>query len=239
MKSISIFTDGASRGNPGPGGWGAIIVLTETVKELGGGEKRTTNNRMELTAVIEALAFLSKLKIKEKELVVNVFTDSSYVLKGAMSWVYGWERNGWKTKQKDEVLNKDLWVKLLKLISISKINWQLLPGHSGIPGNERCDIIATTFADGLKIQLYSGNKSGYKIDVSSVIQTKAKKRKSSKSKVKPYSYVSSVNGAVKTHRTWAECESRTKGKSGALFKKSFSKEDEKAIIALWKRASHF
>ncbi len=239
MKSISIFTDGASRGNPGPGGWGSIIVLPETVKELGGGEKRTTNNRMELMAVIEALASLPKLKNKEKEMVVDIFTDSSYVLKGAMSWVYGWEKNGWKTKQKDEVLNKDLWERLLKLIPIFKINWQLIPGHSGIPGNERCDIIATTFADGLKPELYSGDKIGYQIDVSSVIQTKAKKGKSSTSKAKPYSYVSSLNGVVRTHKTWAECESRTKGKSGALFKKSFSKEDEKAIIALWKKASHF
>ncbi len=124
----------------------------------------------------------------------------------------------------------------MKVSGDLKISWNLLKGHSGVPGNERCDEIATSFADNKKINLYSGPLSLYEIDVTHVAQTVSQKKKNKvSSKTKAYSYVSSVGGVVKIHTTWAECEARVKGKSGALFKKSLSSEDEKKIIASWKK----
>lgn len=245
-QGITIFTDGSSRGNPGPGGWGAIVVYENSdkklsadnqrlVQELGGGEKRTTNNRMELTAVIEALLFVSKLTTGTLPLKTTLYLDSSYVLNGATKWIHGWKKNNWKTSSKDPVLNQDLWETLAKILPYVDVEWKLIKGHSGVSGNERCDVIATSFADGLKPELYKGNFDSYDIDVSvSTKLTAHNKKTKSKSSAKAYSYVSSVNGVIKTHRTWAECEKRVKGVPGTRFKKSFSAEDEKAIIASWK-----
>ncbi len=238
MKPIIIFTDGAARGNPGPGGWGSIVSIGEKVTEFGGGESNTTNNRMELTAVIEAFNFVYKslrlnLGAKPAPKMV-IYTDSSYVLNGATIWVHDWQRNNWKTKTKKAVLNQDLWKKLSNLLQRLQTEWKLVKGHTGTAGNERCDVIATSFADGMKPKLYSGSLEKYSIDLKSISATKAKSYKpKAKSSGKPYSYVSSVNGIVKTHATWAECEKRVKGVSGAKFKKSFSKDDEQAIIKLW------
>ncbi len=228
---IKIFTDGASRGNPGPGGWGAIVVSEDKVKELGGGSKETTNNRMELTAVIEAIETVAK------DGSATVFTDSSYVLKGATAWLSGWKKNGWKTKSKEEVLNKDLWERMDKVLFGKKIKWELVKGHSGIPANERCDVIATSFADGERLVLYHGSLAGYQVDVSSISPGVVRAKKKNGVKGKAYSYVSSLGGVVKTHKTWGECEARVKGKSNARFKKAFSKEEEMELISLWKKDS--
>ena len=247
---ITIFTDGAARGNPGPGGWGAIVIFPvrktpiannnritnkEWVQELGGSEKHTTNNRMELTAVIKALEFISKkIVIPNSSLIILLCTDSSYVMRGAKTWVHDWAKNKWKTKQKKDVLNKDLWKKFLKVSKDFNIGWKLLPGHSGIPANDRCDQIATAFADNKKPKLYSGILQNYGIDIQGRIlripkgSTLISKKKRSSSK--PYSYVSLVGGIVQTHVTWAECERRVKGVSNAKFKKSISFEDEQLII---------
>jgi ribonuclease HI len=241
INEAVIFTDGSSRGNPGPGGWGAVVVYNDgelKAAELGGRENHTTNNRMELTAVISALDFVSKhTKIQGLARTIQVNTDSSYVLRGATLWIHGWKKNNWKTKTKDDVLNKDLWEHFLKVRSDLKISWNLLKGHSGVAGNERCDEIATSFADGKKPKLYSGTLKEYEVDISVTTVSKPanQKSKTKSSKGKPYSYVSSVGGIVKTHATWAECEARVKGKSGALFKKSFSPQDEKQIIADWEK----
>jgi len=237
-QGITIFTDGSSRGNPGPGGWGAIVATDTKVVELGGGEKRTTNNRMELTAVIQAFLFVSKLTTNNSPLKTTLYLDSSYVLNGATKWIHGWKKNNWRTKAKDPVLNQDLWEQLAEVLPLVDVEWKLVKGHAGIAGNERCDVIATSFADGMKPKLYTGSFDAYDVDVSvstnhKQLTTNNKKSKS-KSSAKPYSYVSSVNGVVKTHATWAECEKRVKGVSGTRFKKSFSAEDEKAIIASWK-----
>ncbi len=247
--NITIFTDGASRGNPGRGGWGAIVVFSDEkttilkderrktkgeVIELGGRESNTTNNRMELAAVIEALR--ATLKIENRKLKIVINTDSSYVLKGAKEWVTGWQKNNWKTKTKQPVLNQDLWEKFLKVSDGLKIDWHLLKGHSGIPANERCDEIATAFADGETPKLFSGPLKDYKVSLSVSSSTKAISRKSKvKSSSKAYSYVSFVKGVAKTHATWAECEKRVKGVSGAKFKKSFSPEEEKQLISIWKK----
>ncbi len=265
-QGITIFTDGSSRGNPGPGGWGAILIFSEgknetndelritngEVFELGAGEKKTTNNRMELTAVIEALRFVSqKSDIHNSSFAIRIYTDSSYVLNGATKWMHGWKKNNWRTATKDPVLNQDLWEELASLLESEprshlgtksaevrprlQIEWKLAKGHAGIAGNERCDVIATSFADGEKPKLYSGSVNDYSVSLLVAPTSKAKSNKlKPKSSAKAYSYVSSVNGVVKTHATWAECEKRVKGVSGTKFKKSFSAEDEKAIIASWK-----
>lgn len=220
---ITIFTDGSSRGNPGPGGWGAIILSDEKVIEIGGREDETTNNRMEMTAVISALKSVSN----DEE--INLYTDSAYVLNGATRWVKGWEKNNWKTSTKDDVLNKDLWQKLVDLTAHRNISWNLIKGHAGNPGNERCDVIATSFADNSPTTLYDGSKQEYKINLQDITMKSSEKSKS-KSKSKAHSYVSMVDSKIMVHKTWDECKARVQGVSGARFKKSVSPEDEENII---------
>lgn len=233
MSKTIIFTDGSSRGNPGPGGWGAIVAYDELrearVRELGGANTKTTNNRMELTAVIEAIDFVISKNLTEHTIL---YTDSEYVKKGATEWIHGWKRNNWQTSTKGEVLNRDLWERLSELLLKAKIEFKVIPGHFGIAGNERCDVIATTFADGIPDVLFNDVKDKYTVDLDVTKQTfatKATKSKSSGNK-KAYSYVSMIDGVVKTHATWAECEARVKGKTNARFKKVFSKEEEDALV---------
>lgn len=152
---IIIYTDGSSRGNPGPGGWGAIILRDKEVVEIGGGERHTTNNRMELTAAIKALESSPESK-------VAVYTDSEYVMKGMKEWIKKWQEKGWKTASKKPVLNQDLWQKLLEATKNKNVEWKYVAGHSGVLLNERADEIATTFADGIKPTLYHGPKVKYK-----------------------------------------------------------------------------
>ena len=135
-KAVEIFTDGACRGNPGPGGWGAILRFDGVEKELFGGEAATTNNKMELTAVIRAL---EALKQPSK---VRVYTDSQYVQKGIREWIHSWKRNGWKTADKKDVKNKELWVELDELRRRHEIEWHWVKGHAGHPENERADALA-------------------------------------------------------------------------------------------------
>jgi len=136
MSMVEIFTDGACKGNPGVGGWGAILRFGGSEKELFGGTANTTNNRMEMTAVIEALRALSR------SCDAVVFTDSSYVQKGISEWIHGWKRNGWKTADKKPVKNADLWQALDELAAGHKIEWRWVKGHSGHPENERADLLA-------------------------------------------------------------------------------------------------
>lgn len=230
---ITIFTDGASRGNPGPGGWGAIIINGDTVTELGGRQDNTTNNRMEMMAVIKALEYFVSLAPKDSEQKAVIYTDSSYVKKGASEWLSNWQKNNWKTKSKKDVLNKDLWKNLGHLLNDAEVEFKLLPGHSNIPGNERCDAIATMFADNLEPNLYSGPIKNYSVDLG-IIKTKSIKQKTkSKNKKKPFSYISSVNRKVKTHKTWEDCEKRVKGVSGAKYQKVFSAEEEEKLREKW------
>lgn len=230
---IKIFTDGSSRGNPGPGGWGAIVSSESEVAELGGKEDQTTNNRMEMMAVIRALEYARQLSDASLQLSVAIYTDSAYVLNGATKWIFGWQKNNWKTAGKKAVLNQDLWEEMSDLLPSFSIKWNLLKGHAGIAGNERCDEIATAFAGGKKPKLYSGSLNDYTLNLSvSAPKTESKKSKTGSSGKKPYSYVSLVGGAFKRHATWAECEARVKGKP-ARFKKAFSAEDEEHIKAQW------
>ena len=136
METIDIYTDGACKGNPGPGGWGALLRTGEHVKELCGGEPNTTNNRMELKAVIEALGALTR------PCIVVVHTDSQYVQKGISEWIHGWKARGWKTAAKAPVKNVDLWQALDAAQARHTIEWRWVRGHAGHEGNERADALA-------------------------------------------------------------------------------------------------
>lgn len=137
MKKVEIFTDGACSGNPGPGGWGAILRCNGTEKELSGGEKSTTNNRMELTAVISAL------KALKYPCEVSITTDSKYVYDSVTKhWVYSWQKNGWRKADKKPALNPDLWTELLALLDIHNVEFHWVKGHNEHPENERCDKLA-------------------------------------------------------------------------------------------------
>lgn len=248
IKTI-IFTDGASRGNPGPGGWGAIIVAGGKVTELGGGRLNTTNNRMELMAVIDALSFLdgNSAKTSAPNLAdfssVVIYTDSSYVLKGATKWLFNWEAKNWQTTAKKEVLNRDMWQELSRVMNLTaihgkKIDWRLLSGHVGVAGNERADEIAVGFADGDTPELFSGPLGKYKIDILNMSHNAGRKENrldlKTRSRAKAYSYVSKVGGVIKIYQTWEECEKRVTGVAGALYKKALNPEEEKEIVADFK-----
>jgi ribonuclease HI len=133
---VDIFTDGSCKGNPGPGGWGAILRSGTHEKELWGGARETTNNRMELTAVIESL------KALKRRVTVRVHTDSTYVQQGITTWIHGWKKNGWRTKAKEPVKNADLWQALDELVQGYDISWHWVKGHAGHPENERADELA-------------------------------------------------------------------------------------------------
>ena len=140
---IKIYTDGACIGNPGPGGWAAIVLLENEKKELFGGEKLTTNNRMELTAAIKALEYCAQQEEKQPSLKhVRIFTDSTYVKEGITVWINGWEKNNWKTADKKNVKNVDLWKQLKELAKSNQIEWNWVKGHSDDPMNDLADKLA-------------------------------------------------------------------------------------------------
>jgi ribonuclease HI len=232
-----LFTDGSSLGNPGPGGWGAVIVLAEGyVVELGGRAERTTNNRMELLALIEGLK-----RLADEWGDVMVFTDSKYVHKGATEWSRGWIARGWMTMAKEPVENRDLWEEALALLEarrkIGTVSWTHVPGHSGIAGNERCDAIATGFAKDDLPGLFDGALGDYAIDILNIAvdASAAEKRSASRarSRTRAYSYLSLVGGVARRHTTWEECEQRVRGRAGVKYKKAISPDDERAILNAW------
>jgi ribonuclease HI len=141
LPEVEIFTDGACKGNPGPGGWGAILRFGDRERELSGGEKLSTNNRMELMAAIEAL------KALKKPCRVQLTTDSNYVRDGITKWIHGWRRNGWKTADKKPVKNSDLWQALLDACEPHRIEWHWVKGHAGHPENDRADALACAEAE--------------------------------------------------------------------------------------------
>ena len=143
MKRVEIYTDGACRGNPGPGGWGATLESGEHFRELSGAEADTTNNRMELTAVIRALEAL------KRRAAVTVHTDSEYVRRGITEWLPNWKARDWRTADRKPVKNRDLWERLDELAVGHDIDWRWVKGHSGVPGNERVDALATAAIDAL------------------------------------------------------------------------------------------
>jgi ribonuclease HI len=239
-SDIVIFTDGSSLGNPGPGGWGAVIVfrLKDKVAEIGGYEKMTTNNRMEITAAIEAL-----LTLEDKEGDLTVYSDSSYLLNGITSWIRGWEANGWQTKTKEEVLNRDLWERLALLSRAreekGKIHWKKVKGHSDVLGNQRADAIATSFAEQKDAAFAHGSLSEYEKALGGSLLHIPEYKSSGKSSKKTgpgYSYLSLIDGNIEKYKTWAECEKAVRGMRGVKYKKALSAEDEEKIIKEWRSA---
>jgi ribonuclease HI len=235
---IVVFCDGAAKGNPGPGGWGVVIATPAgDVIELGAGAGHTTNNKMELTAAIQALTAIDAL-----DGPVAIHTDSTYVIKGISEWIRGWRRRGWKTAEGADVLNRDLWQALDRLVNArgsGSVSWHYVRGHSGIPGNERVDAIADGMANGRPIVLYHGLLASYSVPIfdlpdNTSLPTPRTARSGARStKAAPYSYLSLVDGEVQRHTTWADCERRVKGRSGARFKKALSAADESAILRDW------
>ena len=140
MKRVEIFTDGACKGNPGPGGWGVLLRMGRHEKELSGGEPETTNNRMEMTAVLAALQALTA------PCEVLLHTDSRYVIDGMTKWIFGWQKRGWVNASRDPVKNRDLWEQLVTAAARHKITWQWVKGHDGHPENERVDQLASLAA---------------------------------------------------------------------------------------------
>jgi ribonuclease HI len=145
-QAVEIYADGACKGNPGPGGWGVLLRAKGRERELHGGEPHTTNNRMELTAVIEALACL------KRNCKVRLYTDSQYVQKGISQWIHDWKRRGWRTADKKPVKNADLWRRLEELANGHEVEWHWVKGHAGHPGNERADELANMGIAGLRIE---------------------------------------------------------------------------------------
>jgi ribonuclease HI len=157
QTKITIYTDGAARGNPGRAGWGVAILIENsgdpkdvTVVELGGRSDHATNNIMELTAPIEALTYITEHNISGD---ISIHSDSKYVITGINEWIHNWERNGWRTASRKPVLNQELWQKLHALNQKFKPTWHYVAGHSGHEWNERADVIATSFADNTPIEL--------------------------------------------------------------------------------------
>lgn len=243
---VVAFTDGAAKGNPGPGGWGAVLLLGDAaVRELGASGGHTTNNRMEITAALAVLEWLAEAP-GEAPSSVTIVTDSSYVLRGVTEWVTNWKRRGWKTQDGGDVANRDLWERLDAAATACRhLRWRHVPGHAGYPGNERADEIASSFAVRKDPGLFSGPYEGYPHDLRE-LPAPGSPIRSVKKGTKPvgkgggakgggsaHSYVSLVDGVVTTHRTWAECERRVKGRSGARFRKTTSAADERALVAEW------
>lgn len=234
LKSILIFSDGACSGNPGPGGWAAIIATPEgEIQELGGRAEATTNNEMEMQAAVEALK-----KIRSRREPVIFYTDSTYLIRGITQWIWGWMRKGWKTAEGNDVSNQALWKELLSLTQArgpeGNVDWHYSRGHVGTPGNERCDEIAVAFSQKKWVELYRGPLLQYPIAIydlpedSTLPEMKPKQEKKA-----AYSYLSNLGGVVCRHRDWASCERRVKGQSGAQFKKAMSAEEEPSILKAW------
>jgi ribonuclease HI len=237
-QPVVVFTDGAAKGNPGPGGWGVVISTPEgQVAELGGGAPHTTNNRMELSGAIAALTYLEQRPSR-----IAIYTDSTYVIQGITQWVYAWRRRGWKTAEGAEVMNRDLWERLSSLASArgSKgIEWHWVRGHIGTAGNERADEISVAFAMTQHVELYDGPLIGYDRPIFDLPEeTSLPKRTSGPSgakttKVAAHAYLSVVDGVPMRHATWTECERRVKGRSGARFKKAVSESDVAVVLQSW------
>ena len=234
-RPIIVFTDGAAKGNPGPGGWAAVLVTPGgRVRELGGGTRHTTNNRMELTGPIEALAVLKSVPGN-----VSIHTDSTYVIRGISEWIPNWVRRGWRTVEGKDVLNRELWEQLWQWVRErgDGVKWHYVRGHQGIPGNERVDEIANAFALNEDPGLYEGPLTDYTVNIFDIpSDTSLPKSSGSNSpgkNAKPYSYLSVVDGVPMRHANWPDCEQRVKGRSGARFKKAMSAQDEAEILRSW------
>jgi ribonuclease HI len=235
---LLIYTDGACSGNPGPGGWGAIVLGPEgRVRELGGREGRTTNNRMELGAAIAALRATG-----DAAAAADLYTDSTYLISGVTRWLRMWKRRGWTRVDGAGILNRDLWEELDRLTSArrDRLSWHYVRGHKGHPANTRCDEIAVAFSRGKPPELYEGPLLGYDVDLfppAAQEPPAARRPRPPKGGRFPSPkgaswYLSLLDGRLEKHGTWPECQARVHGKP-ALFKKVSSPEEEAATLRKW------
>ena len=237
MEHILIYTDGACSGNPGPGGWAALVVTPDgRLRELAGGERPTTNNRMELSAALFALT-----SVESRAEPVRLYTDSTYLISGVTKWVAAWRRRGWLTAEGKPVLNRDLWERLDALAAArrGRLDWRYVRGHSGHDANERCDELAVAFSKGLRPALYDGPVVGCGYSVLEPEPEALPERPSAYNghKKKPAGkagfYLSLVDGRVERHQTWPQCQARVQGVSGARFKKVSSCDEEADVLRRW------
>ncbi|MDE2491496.1 MAG: ribonuclease HI [Elusimicrobia bacterium] len=231
-----LFTDGACSGNPGPGGWACVLAASGgRAFELAGRAEPTTNNRMELTAAIEGLRAAEGLPG-----TVVVHTDSTYVLGGITSWIKGWKRRGWTTAAGEPVKNCDLWRELDARVAArgrGGVAWRWVRGHAGHDANERCDELAVAMSRRRPVELYDGPVAAY--PHGSLLPSPETPLPERKAGAKapapsgPATYLSLLDGKLERHATWAACEARVKGRSGARFKKTRSPEEERAVLRSW------
>ncbi len=235
-NTICVYCDGACSGNPGPGGWAAVIIYPEgRVLELGGGERHTTNNRMEMAAAIAALS-----AVEERPEPVKVYTDSGLLINGVKGWLYGWKRKGWLTAAGQPVLNRDLWERIDALAQARKgrLSWGHVKGHAGHEVNERCDAIAVAFSKGQRPELHDGPAVGCGYSLlepgEDHLHKPAPKAAARAQRPKgPAVYLSLVGGRLERHSTWDQCKSRVHGVPEAKFKKVSSAEEEERTLADW------
>lgn len=192
---------------------------------------------MELLGAIEGLEWLHQMKATK----VEIWTDSSYVINGITKWVHSWKNKNWTTAQGSPVLNKEYWERLLKITSLfpkGALSWKYVPGHQGVPGNERCDEIAVLFSKGQRPHLYEGPFNEYSISLEPPKEGLKKESSSKKNKGTAKSYLSLIGNEVVRHTTWAACERRVKGRPGAKFKKSTNSLSESEILKSWGLSSN-
>lgn len=227
MRGV-IFCDGACLGNPGAGGWAFVLSDGVTVEEGAGREIETTNNRMELQGAIEAL---KRVAADPRCKDYDLYCDSKYVVEGIRFWLPKWKRNSWRASTGDAVKNQEYWQQLdaihtkVRALGV-KIHFVRVPGHAGIPGNERCDELAQGFARSESPRLYHGPAKEYDVDLSLVSFQEPIKTK------KPY-YLSVIEGKVHRDDDWAACEARVRGRKGVKFKKVHSPLEEQNLLKLW------
>jgi len=217
-EQLRIYTDGACLGNPGPGGWAAILVRGGHCEELGGRDEHTTNNRMEMMGAVQGLR-----RVRSGEWA-HVVTDSRYLHDGISRWIHAWKRRGWKKADGGEVLNRDLWEDLDRLSRVpARVSWEHVRGHSGHAWNERCDAIATAFARGEKPELLTGDGSwitgGGRATVPEGLGFPL--------------YLSLLEGELRLHLDWADCQSWVTGTKGAKYRKVKNLGELESVLAGW------
>ncbi|MBI4375367.1 MAG: ribonuclease HI [Elusimicrobia bacterium] len=235
MRPWIIYTDGACSGNPGPGGWAALTLSPEqNVQELGGFAHHTTNNRMEVTAAIEALRWVGA---QGRPAPITIYSDSYYVVLGASKWKHAWKRRQWRNPEGDEIPNRDLWEELDRLmigLGEASLSWRYVRGHSGSPGNDRCDQLAVSYARGKPLELYSGPAEAYPFELDAQQPSAAAPASGSKKiSVRGPWYISYVEGKLERHQDWNSCRKRVWGRPNALYQKVYSEQQERELIRRW------
>jgi ribonuclease HI len=232
--NATAYADGSCLGNPGPGGWGVHVQFDDgRIVDLGGGEQRTTNNRMELRAAIEAARATRECE------AVTIIVDSEYVKRGITGWVTGWKKKGWLTQTGAAVSNRELWEELDALAD-KRITWQWTRAHVGTLGNERVDSIARWFAEGMGRARQTApplrtnpRPAAARLPAPSENTRPAVQRSTARSAVPGTRYLSLIDGVAMRHRTWDECKERVNGLARARFRKAVSDAEERKIFQEW------